>query len=109
MQVFDVMLDVWAGRGASLCDFMQTYVSARAIEHYGALFSCDRCVYLGSKRGNNHQRNIAELTNSSWQRDFGLAKRRTSPMSCRKCELRFACYRECPKHCFSKTPVANRP
>lgn len=104
VQIFDVMLGIWAGRGASLCVFMETCGSALAMEHNGDLFSCDHYVYPEFKLGNIHQRSIAELANSPRQRDFGLAKRETLPKFCRECEVRFACNGECPKHRFLKTP-----
>lgn len=104
VQIFDVMLGIWAGRGASLCVFMETCGSALALEHNGDLFSCDHYVYPEFKLGNIHQHHLAELANSPQQRAFGLAKRDSLPRYCRECEVRFACHGECPKHRFLKTP-----
>ena len=38
------------------------------------------------------------------QQRFGQEKKDTLPQFCRRCEVRFACNGECPKHRFSITP-----
>jgi uncharacterized protein len=44
------------------------------------------------------------MVRSDQQTKFGNDKFDTLPQYCRKCEVRFACNGECPKHRFIKTP-----
>ena len=44
------------------------------------------------------------MVESTDQQAFGRAKSETLPGYCRRCEVRFACNGECPKHRFMKTP-----
>jgi uncharacterized protein len=44
------------------------------------------------------------MVESAQQRKFGTDKRDTLPDYCRRCEVRFACNGECPKHRFLHTP-----
>jgi uncharacterized protein len=47
---------------------------------------------------------LGEMVNSGRQSEFGSAKSATLPEYCRRCDVRFACNGECPKHRFAKTP-----
>jgi uncharacterized protein len=104
VQIFDVALESWYGMEASLCIFRQTCGSAMAMEHNGDLYSCDHYVYPENRLGNIMESPLAALVGSEQQRRFGEDKRDTLPGYCRRCDYRFACNGECPKHRFVRTP-----
>ena len=104
VQLFDVALGNWMGMGSSLCVFAEKCGRAMAIEHNGDLYSCDHFVYPRYKLGNIMNRSLGEMVQSAEQVKFGNDKSDTLPEYCRKCEVRFACNGECPKHRFIRTP-----
>jgi uncharacterized protein len=104
VQLFDVALQNWMGIGSSLCVFAETCGKAMAIEHNGDLYSCDHYVYPRYKLGNIMNAGLREMAESPGQVKFGNAKLDSLPEYCRKCEVRFACNGECPKHRFIRTP-----
>lgn len=110
VQVFDVALGKWMeklgyGRvGGGLCVFAETCGDALALEHNGDLYSCDHYVYPKYRLGNLRDQPLRELVDSPRQRKFGLDKRDLLPAYCRRCDVRFACNGECPKHRFATTP-----
>ena len=104
VQMFDVALGIWAQAGASLCVFAPTCGSALALEHNGDVYSCDHYVYPEYRLGNLLETPLRELVASPQQVKFGKDKADTLPRYCKRCEVRFACNGECPKHRFLKTP-----
>jgi uncharacterized protein len=104
VQMFDVALGNWMGLGSPLCVFAEKCGNAMAIEHNGDVFSCDHYVYPGYKIGNLLSQSLGEMAASPQQRKFGADKSETLPDYCKKCEVRFACNGECPKHRFTTTP-----
>jgi uncharacterized protein len=104
VQHFDVALGNWLGVGSSLCVFAPTCGSALAIEHDGDVFSCDHYVYPKYRLGNVLTQSLGDMVASEPQRRFGRDKQESLPDYCRRCEVRFACNGECPKHRFAITP-----
>ena len=104
IQLFDVTLEMWCGMTSSLCVFKPTCGSALAMEHNGDVYSCDHFVYPENKLGNIMDSELRGMVDSAQQVEFGTAKRDTLPEYCKKCDVRFACNGECPKHRFAKTP-----
>jgi uncharacterized protein len=104
VQMFDVALGAWMGMAGSLCVFAERCGSAMAMEHNGDLYSCDHYVYPRYKLGNILNQSLGEMVTSSEQVQFGNDKFDSLPQYCRKCEVRFACNGECPKHRFINTP-----
>jgi uncharacterized protein len=104
VQLFDVALGNWVGAGSSLCVFAEKCGAAMALEHDGDLYSCDHYVYPKYKLGNILNHSIGQMVSSEQQTKFGNDKLDTLPDYCRKCEVRFACNGECPKHRFMTTP-----
>ncbi len=104
VQMFDVALGIWAQAGGGLCVFAPTCGTALAMEHNGDVYACDHYVYPEYRRGNIRETPLAEMVNSPEQKKFGQDKADTLPPYCRRCEVRFACNGECPKHRFLKTP-----
>jgi uncharacterized protein len=105
VQIFDVTLGNWMGQGSGLCVFAERCGGALALEHNGDLFSCDHYVYPHYKLGNILNQSLGELVNSAAQFKFGNDKSDTLPEYCRKCDVRFLCNGECPKHRFIDTPA----
>jgi len=104
VQLFDVALSNWMGLGSPLCVFAEKCGAALALEHNGDLYSCDHYVYPKYSLGNLMNQNLGEMVRSKAQLQFGSDKSDLLPDYCRKCEVRFACNGECPKHRFIKTP-----
>ena len=104
VQLFDTALGNWMGLGSSLCVFAEKCGAALAIEHNGDVYSCDHYVYPRYKLGNVMNRSLGAMVNSPSQIKFGNDKSNSLPKYCRKCEVRFACNGECPKHRFIQTP-----
>ena len=104
VQLFETQLGIRMGMPSSLCVFGETCGNAMAMEHNGDVYSCDHYVYPQYLLGNIADSNIIELVESPKQRKFGQDKKDSLPAYCRRCEVRFACNGECPKHRFLKTP-----
>jgi uncharacterized protein len=103
VQIFDVALESWYGVPQSLCVFAPECGRALALEHNGDLYSCDHFVYPENRLGNIMERAMESLISSPQQARFGAAKATALPSDCRKCDVRFACNGECPKHRFAHT------
>jgi uncharacterized protein len=103
VQAFDVALESWAQVPQSLCVFAPKCGQALVIEHNGDLYSCDHFVYPENRLGNILEKPIAGMAISQQQTRFSEAKSLGLPSDCRKCDVRFACNGECPKHRFEKT------
>ncbi len=104
IQIFDLSLEAWAGQVPGLCVFQETCGNALAIEHNGDLYSCDHYVYPINKLGNIKSNPLQNMVNSDQQNKFGLDKKMRLPNYCIKCEYRFICNGECPKHRFTDSP-----
>lgn len=104
VQLFDVALGNWLGVGSTLCVFAEKCGAAMAIEHNGDLYSCDHYVYPRYHLGNIMNQSLGEMAQSAAQRKFGKDKLDSLPHYCKRCEVRFACNGECPKHRFIRTP-----
>jgi uncharacterized protein len=103
VQIFDVALESWAHVPQSLCVFAPECGRALAVEHNGDVYSCDHFVYPENRLGNIMDRALGALVQSPQQSRFGKAKSLALPSDCEKCDVRFACNGECPKHRFLTT------
>jgi len=104
VQHFDTALANWYGEPHGICVFSPTCGQAMVIEHNGDIYSCDHFVDRDHLLGNIMTNPVAELVNSSRQRQFGRDKQDGLPGFCRKCRFLFACRGECPKNRFIRTP-----
>ncbi|MCS7048178.1 MAG: anaerobic sulfatase maturase [Verrucomicrobiae bacterium] len=104
VQLFDVALANWMGEPPGLCVFMERCGAAVAMEHNGDVYSCDHYVYPHYRLGNVLNASLGEMVQSAFQQKFGRDKSDTLPAYCRRCDVRFACHGECPKHRFLRTP-----
>jgi uncharacterized protein len=104
VQLFDVTLGNWYGAPPGLCVFAETCGMAAVIEHNGDVYSCDHFVYDEYYIGNIAEQSLGDMLKSRKQFQFGIDKRDKLPVYCKRCEFRFACHGECPKHRFIEAP-----
>jgi uncharacterized protein len=101
--IFDSTLANWVGEIPGICVFAETCGDAFVIEHNGDVYSCDHYVYPEFFLGNIMKKPLSDITRLQSQFDFGIKKRNSLPVQCLKCDIRFACNGECPKHRISFT------
>ncbi|SDL13628.1 anaerobic sulfatase maturase [Tessaracoccus oleiagri] len=99
VQDFDAMLAARFGQYA-MCVHAPECGDALAMDHDGALYSCDHYVEPGYLLGTVADDPIQAVLASDAQRDFGRAKRSTLTDQCRRCPVRWACNGGCPKDRF---------
>lgn len=104
VQIFDVALANYLGLPPGLCVFSEVCGDALAIEHNGDVYSCDHYVLNETLLGNIKSEDLADIVVSQRQFDFGIGKRNNLPQYCLKCDVRYACQGECPKHRFATAP-----
>ena len=100
---FDIALGSWLGQH-NACIVSPTCGRSLVLEHNGDVYSCDHYVEPDHLLGNIKETPIRALVNSEKQRRFGQAKYDTLPRYCRECPVLFACYGECPRNRFIRTP-----
>jgi uncharacterized protein len=104
VQTFEAAVRNWLGMGSSgMCVFDPVCGHGLVLEHNGDLYSCDHFVEPAYLLGNILRQHMIDLVGSKRQRKFGRDKFDTLPLSCRQCEVRFACHGECPKNRFLTT------
>jgi uncharacterized protein len=104
VQAFDAAVASWLGLAPGVCVFSETCGNAVALEHNGDVYSCDHFVSTEHLLGNITETHLVEMLASEPQRRFGANKREKLPAYCMNCDVRFACWGECPKNRFSTTP-----
>jgi serine-type anaerobic sulfatase-maturating enzyme len=104
VQYFDAAVEIWMGRISPLCTLAPLCGKGLAMERDGSVFSCDHYVYPEYRLGSVRETPVAEMAFSERQERFGRAKEATLPDHCRRCAYQFACYGECPKNRFIRTP-----
>ncbi|MBP7829291.1 MAG: anaerobic sulfatase maturase [Kiritimatiellae bacterium] len=101
---FETAVETWMGRVSPMCTLAPLCGKGVALEHDGGLYSCDHYVYPEYRLGNVRETPLADMVFSPRQERFGRNKEATLPDACRQCEYEFACYGECPKNRFVKSP-----
>jgi uncharacterized protein len=101
---FDAAVETWMGRVNPLCTHAPMCGKGTVIEHDGTMFSCDHFVYPEYRLGNVMETPIGEMVLSPKQQAFGMNKEGLLPRYCRECAYQFACFGECPKNRFLRTP-----
>jgi uncharacterized protein len=104
VQIFDATLANHYGEMPGVCVFAETCGDALVMEHNGDLYSCDHFVYPEYYLGNIMETPMIDLVKLQAQFDFGIDKRNKLPLYCLRCDVRFVCNGECPKHRFSTSP-----
>lgn len=100
---FDIALGSWMGQH-NACTVSPTCGAALAMEHNGDVYSCDHFVEPDYLLGNINDTPLGRLVTSEKQRRFGQDKYDTLPKYCKECPVLFACYGECPRNRFIRTP-----
>jgi uncharacterized protein len=100
---FDVALGSFMGQH-NACIVSPTCGGALTMEHNGDVYSCDHYVEPEHLLGNIKDTPLVTLVRSEKQVRFGKAKSETLPKHCKECPVLFACYGECPRNRFIKTP-----
>lgn len=104
VQIFDATLANHVGENPGICVFNETCGDALAMEHNGDVYSCDHFVYPEYYLGNIIKTPLVDMYKSQRQFDFGVNKRNKLPACCHRCDVRYACHGECPKHRFLVAP-----
>lgn len=100
---FDIALGSWLGQH-NACIVSPICGQALVMEHNGDVYSCDHFVEPDYLLGNIKNETLAHCVTSEKQRRFGQAKFESLPLYCKECPVLFACYGECPRNRFIKTP-----
>ncbi|MGV8906105.1 MAG: anaerobic sulfatase maturase [Acetobacterium sp.] len=100
---FDIALGSWLGQH-NACISAPTCGTALVLEHNGDVYPCDHFVEPAYRLGNIKETSLKTLMVSETQQRFGESKFDTLPKYCRECQVLFACYGECPRNRFIKTP-----
>lgn len=102
---FENIISLMFGHGATKCVNGRYCGHAVMLEYNGDMYSCDHFGYPDFLLGNVLQTDVADLVNSTQQRQFGMAKSSTLPAYCRSCAYLALCWGECPKNRFAYTPT----
>lgn len=100
---FDIALGSWLGQH-NACIIAPTCGASLTLEHNGDVYACDHFVEPDYLLGNIKETPLGRLVTSEKQRLFGQSKYDTLPRYCKECPVLFACYGECPRNRFIKTP-----
>ncbi len=100
----EAAVETWMGHISPLCSQGPMCGKGMALERDGSVYACDHFVYPEYRVGNITERRLEEMAFSELQERFGKAKEGMLPEYCRRCEYQFACFGECPKNRFIKTP-----
>jgi uncharacterized protein len=101
---FDSWASQFAGYPAHMCVSSPVCGRALSMERDGKVYSCDHFVYPEYCMGDLNMDSLSDIVRSVRQRKFAEAKQTTLPAFCKKCPFLLACYGECPKRRFLRTP-----
>ena len=101
---FDAAVEAWMGHVSPLCTHSPLCGKGLALERDGSVYACDHYVYPEYRVGNIRETALGEMAFSGKQEHFGRAKEGRLPALCRRCSYLFACFGECPKNRFIRTP-----
>jgi uncharacterized protein len=101
---FEAAVETWMGRVSPLCTQGPLCGKGLALERDGSVYACDHYVYPEYCAGNIMERRLELMAFSEQQERFGRMKEGLLPEYCRKCSYLFACFGECPKNRFIKSP-----
>ncbi len=104
----EAAVEAWMGRISPLCTHGPMCGKGLAVEHDGSVYACDHFVYPEFKNGNIKDTPLVDMVLAENQEFFGTNKERSLPEYCRKCTYLFACFGECPKNRFLRTPTGER-
>jgi uncharacterized protein len=100
---FEWALNAWIGNPSSVCVHAKQCGRSVVMEHNGAVYACDHCVYPEYQLGNIKTDKLSDMVERSLQSGFGVSKETSLPQWCRECKVLVACQGGCPKHRFEMT------
>jgi len=100
---FETLVAQHLGMPSQVCVYSEFCGKGVAIEHDGAVYSCDHYVYPEFRLGNIREAALHDMVLSPTQVRFGYAKNETLPGACRKCSFLTDCWGECPKNRIVRT------
>ncbi len=101
---FEAAVETWMGHLSPLCTQAPLCGKGLALEHDGSVYACDHYVYPQYCLGNILTQSLEEMAYSERQERFGTSKEGSLPGYCRRCDYEFACFGDCPKNRFLRTP-----
>jgi uncharacterized protein len=101
---FEWALSGYIGLPSRVCYYSENCGTSPVMEHNGDIYSCDHFVYPEYKLGNILTDKLSELVTGQAQKSFGSNKSKNLPEYCLECRFLSACYGECPKRRFIKSP-----
>jgi len=104
VQYFEAAVETWMGHISPLCTLGPMCGKGLVLERDGSVYACDHYAYPEYRAGNITEKPLEEMAYSENQERFGKAKEGMLPEYCRKCDYQFACFGECPKNRFVKSP-----
>ncbi|WP_409420279.1 anaerobic sulfatase maturase [Pseudaeromonas sp. ZJS20] len=104
VNLFETAVAQTLGQPSQLCVTAEFCGKGLAIEHDGAVYSCDHYVYPEYRVGRIQDHPLNEMVFSTRQLAFGMAKRDSLPAYCRACPHLKLCWGECPKNRLLTTP-----
>lgn len=104
IQIFEEALQTAFDNEHTLCVFKKNCGGVPVIEWNGDFYICDHFVNIENLLGNILEKPVSYFLDSEKQLTFGMAKSKTLPEYCLKCEVLTMCNGECPKNRFLKTP-----
>lgn len=100
---FETLVAQHLGMPSQVCVYSELCGKGVAIEHDGAVYSCDHYVYPEYRLGNIRENALHDMVLSPPQVRFGYAKSETLPGACRQCPYLTDCWGECPKNRIVRT------
>lgn len=104
VNLFESCVAAWAGLPPQVCVFNDFCGKSVMVEQDGSVYSCDHFAYPEYRLGSIRNKPLADLVFSTQQVGFGFGKRDHLPGYCRQCPYLSACYGECPRNRFVRTP-----
>ncbi len=98
VNLFETALAQSAGMPSQTCTQAEFCGKGLAVEHDGAVYSCDHFVYPEHRLGRISETHLGDLAFSERQVAFGMAKRDHLTAQCRTCPHLRLCWGECPKN-----------
>jgi uncharacterized protein len=104
VNLFESSVASWAGLPPQVCVFNDFCGKSVMVEQDGSVYSCDHFAYPEYRLGSLRNKPLADLVFTPQQVGFGFGKRDYLPDYCRQCSYLKACYGECPRNRFVRTP-----
>jgi uncharacterized protein len=104
VNLFESSVASWMGLAPQICVFNDFCGKGLLMERDGSLYSCDHFVYPEYRLASIMDRPLADIAFSVRQVQFGYHKKDALPEYCRECRYLFACWGECPRNRFVRTP-----